>query len=118
MNISQLVYKPGKELIGYQEANYLYTISGVSYGKVQDKYVFDKNGNYIGEFNFANQLVVKVCNRQIESYTLPKNQSKLPKKLMLVGITKKLGELTKPYHGGSSGAFNEYPNTEELEKLH
>ncbi len=118
MNISQLVYKPGKELIGYKDGKYMYTINGVSYGKVQGKCVYDKKGNYIGEFNMAKALVRKHRELAIDAYELPINQQKLPKKMVLVGITQKLGVLLKPYHGGGSSEFGEYPNTDDLEKLH
>lgn len=80
MNIDQLVYKPGKELIGYQDGKYMYTINGVSYAKVKDNFVFAKDGSYIGEFNFAHYLVSKKRDLVIDPYNLPANQKNYQKK--------------------------------------
>ncbi len=117
MKFNQLVYKPGKELIGYQLEDILYTTNGIAYGKIVNNVVYKKDGQYIGEFNPFGYLISMERTRKIDAFELPENNEPLSKKILLFGASRKATGLSKPYHNGGTTEFHEYPCTEELENM-
>ncbi len=117
MKFNQLVYKPGKELIGYQIEDILYTTNGIAYGKVVNNVVYTKYGQYIGEFNPFGYLISMERSRTIDTFELPENKEPLSKKHLLFGATRHATGLSTPYHNGGAKEFQEYPCTEDLEQM-